>query len=116
MKINTYDLTITGLKEASGMTKGLNGYYNPAYVELFYDRSTGEAWGKWQYSLGQSTWTKYDDPDVIKIGTICEPKTMQELADLIHKEMEIVKNTETYYKEQMDAFVTSEITNEGMKR
>lgn len=55
MKINTYDLTITGLKEASGMTKGLNGYYNPAYVELFYDRSTGEAWGKWQYSLGQST-------------------------------------------------------------
>lgn len=115
MKINTYDLTITGLKEASGMTKGLNGYYDPTYVELFYDRSTGEAWGKRQYSLGQSTWTKYDDPDVIKIGNISEPKTMQELADLIHEEVENTKIAEAY-REQMESFVASEITNDGMER
>lgn len=89
--LNTYSMKMTGLKAASGDTKGLSGYYSGEYVELFYDRSTGEVWTVYQCSLGQNWWTEYHDSEVIKIGNISSPKTMQELANLIHNRVEYVK-------------------------
>lgn len=83
MKVNTHGLKMTGLKATSGETKGLRGYYTGNYIEIFYDRATGEVWGNYQVSLGQNTWTQYDDPNVIKICNVSEPRTMQEIANLV---------------------------------
>lgn len=83
MKTNTYGIKMIGLKAASGDTKSLRGYYSGEYVELFFDLATGEVWSKYQYSLGQNTWTVYDDDNVVKIGNFFDPATMQEIADAI---------------------------------
>lgn len=82
-KVNKYGYKMTGLRAASGDTKDLRGYYSGEYVELFYDRSTGEVWTKYHYSLGQNSWTESHDSNVLKICTISEPTTMQQIADRI---------------------------------
>ena len=81
-KINTYGIRLIGLKTASGCTKNY-GAYSPEYVEVFYDRSTGEIWTRYHYSLGQNSWTQYDDPNVIRVCTTSNHMTMQEIADRI---------------------------------
>ncbi len=83
MKVNTHNIKMTGLKAASGDTKSLRGYYSGSYVEVFFDRQTGEVWTKYQYSLGQNSWTVYHDDNVVKIGNFSAPATMQEIADAI---------------------------------
>lgn len=83
MKTNTHGIKMTGLKVASGDTKSLRGYYSGTYVELFFDRQTGKVWTKYQYSLGQNSWTLYHDDNVVKIGNYSSPATMQEIADAI---------------------------------
>lgn len=82
MKLNTHGLKMKGIRAASGDTQDY-GYYSPSYIEIFYDRSTGEIWTKYQHSLGHNWWTQYDDPDVIKICNASEHLTMQQIADLI---------------------------------
>ena len=82
--INKHGLKMTGLKVASGKTYDY-GYYSPEYWEIFYDRSTGEVWANYQYSLGHNSWTVYHDPDIIKVGNACTHWTMQEIADRIYE-------------------------------
>lgn len=81
-KVNTYGITIKGLRKASGETENY-GYYSGKYVELFYDFETGEVWGVFQYSLGQNTWTEYHSGNVVKLCNATEHLTMQQIADLI---------------------------------
>ena len=83
-KVNTYGLPIKGLKKASGYTEDY-GSYSGRYVEIFYDRSTGEVLGNFQCSLGQNSWTEYHDPTVVKICNASRHMTMQEIADEIHR-------------------------------
>lgn len=80
---NAYGLKIKGLKKVSGETKSLRGYYSGEYMEVFYNTATREVWSNYQYSLGQNIWTVYDNPDIIKVGNICQPMTMQQLTDKI---------------------------------
>lgn len=87
-KIEKHGVQMHGLRKVAGASKGLGGYYAGAYLEVFYDLSTGQVWGKYQYSLGANTWTVYNDPDVIRIGNIYEPCTMQGIADMIRNELE----------------------------
>lgn len=82
MKLNTYGLKMTGIRAASGQTENF-GPYSPHYVEIFYDKASGEVWTKYQYSLGENSWTVYDDPDVIKVCNTHEHLTMQKIADII---------------------------------
>lgn len=90
-KVNTYGLTIKDLKKTSGFTKDY-GYYSGMYVEIFYDRSTGEVWGNFQISLGQNSWSEYNDPDILKICNTSRHMTMQEIADEIHRVLQEEKS------------------------
>lgn len=81
-KVNKHGIKISGLKETSGYTENY-GRYSGQYVEIFYDRSTGEVWGVYQCSLGHNSWTVYHDPDVIKVCNTSRHMTMQEIADTI---------------------------------
>lgn len=83
MKVNKNGYKMVGLKAASGNTKGLRGYYSGEYCELFYDRSNGEVWTNYKVSLGQNAWTEYHDSNVMTVGNLDEPTTMQEIADMI---------------------------------
>ncbi len=84
MTINKYGLKMIGLKKASGSTSD-TGYYSGMYNEIFYDKSTGETWTVFQVSLGQNSWTEYNDPDIIKICNASEHMTMQDIADKIYE-------------------------------
>lgn len=80
--VNTHGIKIKGIRKASGMTQDY-GYYSGHYVEIFYDRVTGDVWGKHQYSLGCNSWTVYHDADIIKICNTSRHMTMQDIADAI---------------------------------
>ena len=83
MTINNHGLRINGLKKASGCTENY-GPYSGSYVEIFYDKSSGDVWGNYQYSIGHNSWTVYNDPDIIKICDASMHMTMQQIADAIH--------------------------------
>ena len=82
-KVNKYNLTIKGLKAAAGDTKGLTGYYSGRYIQISYDKRTGDVLTDYHCSFGQNSWTEYHDPDVITVGNTSVPMTMQEIADEI---------------------------------
>lgn len=83
-RIDTHGLRIKGLRKACGETCDY-GDYSGEYVEVFYDRNTGEVWTKYQYSLGQNSWTVYDDHNVIKVCNTTRHMKMQEMADMIYE-------------------------------
>lgn len=93
--VNTYGLTMKGLRKASGSTENY-GYYSGSYDELFYDRSTGEVWTVFQHSIGQNSWTEYSDPNVIKICNTSKHMTMQEIADCIRTRLSQIDLSAAY--------------------
>ena len=82
MEINTHGRNINQetLANASNATKGL-GSRTGEYVEIFYDKSTGDVWCK--YHWDREEWTVYHDDDVTKVGIAVRHKTQQQIADMI---------------------------------
>lgn len=85
-KVNKHGLTINGLRKASGATENY-GCYSGCYNEVFYDEITHDVWCVFQYSLGQNSWTEYDDPTIIKVCNTSAHMTMQEIADMIRDKL-----------------------------
>lgn len=82
MEINTHGRIINKetFADASNYTKGL-GSRTGEYVEIFYDKSTGDVWCK--YHWDREEWTIYHDDDVTKVGIAVRYKTQQQIADMI---------------------------------
>jgi len=74
-------MTIKGLKQIAGESKGLNG--RGQYLQINYNRETEEAWADYFVSLGENSWKVYDSEDVVVCGNISEPKTMSEIRSII---------------------------------
>lgn len=74
---------IEGLKEIAGASKRLRGYYSGLYLQVNYNCATGDAWYNEHFSLGQNSWTQYDDKDIINCGNISAPTTMKRIKELI---------------------------------
>ena len=91
MKVNTHGLKMTGLRKAAGETKGLTDYYSGHYVQVNYDKATGEVFTNYHYSLGQNSWSEYHDPDVIVCGNVSSPMTMQRIADMIRRNVDEIE-------------------------
>lgn len=81
-KINKHGLKMHGLKAASGYTEDY-GYYSGHYVQISYDRNTGDVLANYYYSLGQNSWTQYHDPAIITVAMASNHMTMQQIADAI---------------------------------
>ena len=89
--LNTYGLRMSGLRIVAGETKSLSGPYSPEYLQLSYDRSTGEVWTDFFVSIGHNDWAVYHDENVLNCGNLCSPYTMQEIADAIHAAVQRTK-------------------------
>ena len=87
MKINKFGLKMRGLKTAAGESKCLRGHYDPRYIQISYNRATGDVITDEHYDLGHSWQTFYNNADIINIGNMCSPHTMQRIADRIAWEM-----------------------------
>ena len=63
-------MKIVGIKKAVGEYQRANagGCYSPIYGNLMLDRSTGEVWCDYFYSLGHNSWKEYHDPAVIDLS------------------------------------------------
>ncbi len=81
------NLKIKGLKKIAGESKGLEGYYSGHYLQINYDRKTGEAWTDYHVSFGQNSWTEYNDSSIITCGNISEPMTMKEIRAMIERKV-----------------------------
>lgn len=86
-KINRHGLKMHGLKAASGYTEDY-GYYSGHYVQISYDRNTGDILANYHYSLGQNSWTQYHDPAIITVAMASNHMTMQAIADAIARAAE----------------------------
>ena len=82
MEIKAYGrkINMETLSEASEYTRGL-GSRTGEYMEIFYDKSTGEVWGK--YHWDREEWTVYHDDDVIRVGITNRFASKQRIADMI---------------------------------
>lgn len=82
MEIKTYGrkINMETLANASNSTKGL-GSRTGEYVEIFYDKSTGDVWCK--YHWDREEWTVYHDDDVMKVGIAVRYKSQQQISDMI---------------------------------
>lgn len=83
MKINTHGMKLKKLKETCGLTKDLDrsGYGRIAY-RLYYD--TGDSSLITNLMVGPPFgFVVYDDPNIVEIGLIRTPMTMQEIADRV---------------------------------
>lgn len=82
MEIKTYGrkINMETLTNASASTKGL-GSRTGEYMEIFYDKSTGDVWCK--YHWDREEWTVYHDEDVTKVGLAVRFKSPQQIADMI---------------------------------
>ena len=56
-----------------------------AYYEVFYNRATDELFTCFQVSLGHNSWTKFENPEIVKIGEFEKPVTMKELKQLVEE-------------------------------
>ena len=56
-----------------------------AYYEVFYNRKTDELFTCFQVSLGHNSWTKFEDPEIVKIGEFEKPVTMKGLKRLVEE-------------------------------
>lgn len=78
-------LKIKGIKKISGETRALNGYHSGQYLQVNYDRKSGEAWTDFHCSLGQNSWREYSDSNIISCGNLSEPATMAEIREMIER-------------------------------
>lgn len=83
MKVNKHGLKMIGLKKAAGYTENY-GVYSGHYVQISYDKNTGEILTDYHYSRGGNEWTAYHDNDVVTICYTSNKMTMQQIADAIY--------------------------------
>lgn len=81
MKIDTHGLKMVGLRKAAGYTENYPRE-SGKYVQISYDKSTGEVLTTYHVSLGNNSWTEYDE-NVILVCFTRHHLSMQMLADLI---------------------------------
>lgn len=80
MKVNTHGRKMSGLRKAAGETKSLTGCYDQHYVQISYNRSTGDVFADY---LNQGNFACYDNNAVIVVCRAHDPMTMQEIADAV---------------------------------
>lgn len=90
MAINKHGLKMTGIKAAAAETSGLNPH-DHGYVQISYDTATGDILTNYHYSIGQNSWTQYNDSNIITVCYTHEKMTMQAIADAIADAVQIFK-------------------------
>ena len=91
-KVNKHGIKMKNLKAVSGATVN-----NPiGYSQIIYDRSTGELLETWHVGSYLTSWTQYNDPDVIHVCNTRRHMTMQELADAVRDALAEAKYMEAY--------------------
>lgn len=78
-------LKLKNIKKVAGETKCLKGYYHGGYLQLNYNKKTHELFTVYFYSLGHNSWVVYHDDNIVTIGNISEPMTMQEIYDMVER-------------------------------
>lgn len=76
-------MKIKGLKKIAGESKNLTGYYSPDYLQINFDRKTGEAWSDYFYCIGHNSRKYYHDENILFCGIISRPATMQQIREII---------------------------------
>lgn len=80
-QVDIHGRTMHGLKKASGWTKGL---YPPEYIQISYNTETGEVLTSHHYDIGENSFTRYDDKNIILVTRTDEDLTQKQIAEKIN--------------------------------
>ena len=78
-------LKITGIKKVAGESKSLRGPYSSIYLQLNYDRETGEVWTDEFVDSNYSFRHIYHNENIINCGIICDPVRMNEIREMVEQ-------------------------------
>lgn len=75
---------IKGIKKICGMSKSLNGLYDPRYLALYYDISENRVFAKEIVSLDHNSWMEDDAENIYYLDDICEPVSMVDINEIVY--------------------------------
>lgn len=87
IKVREKEYEIKGVRKVCGETRRLCDYTRGAYLQLNYDRSDGKVWTDYHVSFGHNSWNEYKDKDIITIGFIDVPMTMEGIKKMVTEEL-----------------------------
>ena len=96
--INKHGYIMNGLRYAASVTRNLPNRFG-SYVDLAYNMETGEVRAAWHVT--ESSWTQWNDENVIGMGKLCRKTTMQEIADMIAYNIPVIRQKQKEYAEDM---------------
>lgn len=101
MKLNKHGLKITGLRVLSGfLRRTLPAKYKPvnlngACVQLCYNRRTGGVWGRYYSRYSKDIERSVNnDPDTIVVTVLYSQHTMQQICDIIERNLKFLAECE----------------------
>lgn len=98
--LNKHGYKMIGLKKAVSAMPDYNN--DGLYLQVSYDKETGDILTELHCSLGQNSWLEYHDKNIITIGNY-QSASMQTLADDIAEEIEMREMEEQNRAEEMEA-------------
>ena len=102
-KVNKHGYMMEGLKKVAGETQGLTGYYGKLHLQLNYDMKTGELWTNTHTSRGSLN--VYDDQNIVVVGKLSDPHTMQEIADKVATRMDYILSWKEFAEAELKKIV-----------
>lgn len=78
-------MKLHGIKAVCSESKYLDRYGYGLWMEIFVNQRTGHVWGSLEAS---QTWTSYEDKDILRVGWIRTPHTMEQIRDLVEGAIE----------------------------
>lgn len=91
--LNKYGLKMTGIKAAARETNYVHCHFG-SYVQIGYDRSTGDVIAN--YHVSGSDWTEWGRPDVVTVANARCKLTMQDIADAIRDTLDEIAEREAW--------------------
>jgi len=77
-------LKLKNVKAVCGDTKWLRGCYGNIWYELAVNKRTGTVFYQEFCGSVGSSWTNYSNEDIVVVGNVCNPMTMQEIKKMVY--------------------------------
>ena len=74
---------IKGIEKVVEESKDLRGYESGFYLQLNYNPETGDIWTDEIVDYGHNSCVRYDNPNILHCGDICNPISAQEIMEIL---------------------------------
>lgn len=76
---------IKGIEKVVEESQNLRGYESGFYLQLNYNKETGEVWVDELVDYGHNRYVRYDNPNIVGCGDLCSPVTAERVRELVEE-------------------------------